>query len=64
MLQERQLAEDAVPGGGSEAWRKIQQLREGTEMRPWFLGIVATNAGPPARRWWSVLKIDAERRGA
>jgi RNA polymerase sigma-70 factor, ECF subfamily len=64
MLQDRQLAEDAVQEAAVNAWRKLNQLREGTEMRPWFFGIVAnqcrtTRRGP----WWRVLKIDVERRG-
>jgi RNA polymerase sigma-70 factor, ECF subfamily len=63
MLQDRQLAEDAVQEAAVKAWRKINQLREGTEMRPWFLGIVANECRTTRRsRWWSVLKIDAERR--
>ena len=40
MLQDRQLAEDAVQEAAVKAWRKIHQLREGTEMRPWFLQAV------------------------
>src|SRR6202022_953013 len=63
MLQDRQLAEDAVQEAAVKAWRKINQLREGTEMRPWFLGIVANECRTTRRsRWWSVLKIDAEQR--
>jgi RNA polymerase sigma-70 factor (ECF subfamily) len=63
MLQDRQLAEDAVQEAAVKAWRRIHQLREGTEMRPWFLGIVANECRTARRsRWWSVLKIDAERR--
>jgi RNA polymerase sigma-70 factor, ECF subfamily len=62
MLQDRQLAEDAVQEAAVKAWRKIHQLREGTEMRPWFLGIVANECRTTRRgRWWGVLKIDAER---
>jgi len=62
MLQDRQLAEDAVQEAAVKAWRKIQQLRDGTEMRPWFLGIVANECRTTRRgRWWGVLKIDAER---
>jgi RNA polymerase sigma-70 factor (ECF subfamily) len=65
MLQDRQLAEDAVQEAAVKAWRKIQQLREGTEMRPWFLGIVANECRSTRRgRWWGVLKINAEQGGA
>jgi len=65
MLQDRQLAEDAVQEAAVKAWRKHQQLREGSEMRPWFLGIVANECRTTRRsRWWSVLKIDADRPSA
>src|SRR3981189_933787 len=63
MLQDRQLAGDAVQEAAVKSWRKINQLREGTEMRPWFLGIVANECRTARRsRWWGVLKMDAERR--
>ncbi|MDQ6721279.1 MAG: RNA polymerase sigma factor, partial [Candidatus Dormibacteraeota bacterium] len=59
------LAEDAVQEAAVKAWQKIRQLREGTEMRPWFLGIVANECRTTRRsRWWGVLKIDADRPGA
>ena len=62
MLQDRQLAEDAVQEAALKAWRKMHQLREGTEMRPWFFGIVANECRTTRRgRWWGVLKIDAEQ---
>src|SRR5947199_293609 len=65
MLQDRQLAEDAVQEAAVNAWRKLYQLREGREMRPWFLGIVAHECATTRRnRWFSVLKIDAEPPGA
>ena len=65
MLQDRQLAEDAVQEAAVNAWRKLNQLREGTPMRPWFLGIVANECRTTRRsRWGSVLKIDAGRPGA
>src|SRR6202162_1346732 len=65
MLQDRQLAEDPVQEAAVKAWRKMQQLREGTEVRPWFLGIVANECRTTRRgRWWGVLKIDAERTSA
>jgi RNA polymerase sigma-70 factor, ECF subfamily len=63
MLQDRQLAEDAVQEAAVNAWRKLHQLREGAEIRPWFLGIVANQCRTARRsRWWRVLKIDAESR--
>ena len=66
MLHDPGMAEDVVQESSVKAWRKIGQLRDGAEMRPWFLGIVA-NECRSARRtsWWSVLKIaDPERNGA
>jgi RNA polymerase sigma-70 factor (ECF subfamily) len=65
MLQDRQLAEDAVQEAAVKAWRKLHQLREGTEMRPWFLGIVANECRSTRRgRWWGVLKTEPESRSA
>src|SRR5437762_12520532 len=52
MLQDRQLAEDAVQEAAVKAWRKINQLREGTEMQPWFLGIVANECRTTRRGRW------------
>ena len=65
MLQDRQLAEDAVQEAAVNAWRKLHQLREGAEMRPWFFGIVANESRKTRRsRWRGVLKIGAEPRRA
>ena len=59
MLHDRQAAEDAVQEAAVRAWRKLNNLRPGTEMRPWFLAIVANQCRTIARgRWWSVLRID------
>ena len=59
MLHDRQAAEDAVQEAAVLAWRKLNNLRPGTEMRPWFLGIVANQCRTIARgRWWSVLRVD------
>src|SRR5256885_17001002 len=41
MLQDHQAAQDAVQEAALKAWRKLRQLREGSEMKPWFPGIVA-----------------------
>jgi RNA polymerase sigma factor (sigma-70 family) len=65
MLQDRQLAEDAVQEAAVKAWRKLHQLREGAEMRPWFLGIVGNECRTTRRgRWWHVLKLDVDRPSA
>ena len=57
MLHDPQAAEDVVQEASIKAWTKLHQLREGTEMRPWFLGIVANQCRSTRRqRWWSVIK--------
>jgi RNA polymerase sigma-70 factor (ECF subfamily) len=62
MLQDRSLAEDAVQEAAVKAWRRLDQLREGAEIRPWFLGIVANECRTTRRgRWWQVLKTDPVR---
>jgi RNA polymerase sigma-70 factor (ECF subfamily) len=60
LLHDRQAAEDAVQEAAIRSWRKLSNLRPGTEMRPWFLAIVANQCRTIARgRWWSVLRLDA-----
>src|SRR5256886_17017775 len=49
MLHDRHAAEDAVQEGAIRAWRKLNNLRPGTEMRPWFLAIVANQCRTIAR---------------
>jgi RNA polymerase sigma-70 factor (ECF subfamily) len=62
MLQDRQLAEDAVQEAAVNAWRKLHQLRAGSTMTPWFLGIVANQCRALHRaRWWSVRKAGSWR---
>jgi RNA polymerase sigma factor (sigma-70 family) len=59
MLHDREAAEDAVQEATLRAWRKLGNLRPGTPMRPWFLGIVANQCRTTLRgRWWSVLRIE------
>jgi RNA polymerase sigma factor (sigma-70 family) len=59
MLHDREAALDAVQEATIRSWRKLGNLRPGTEMRPWFLGIVANQCRTIARgRWWTVLRID------
>src|ERR1700720_4303511 len=60
MLHDHHAAEDAVQEAAFKAWRKVSQLREGTDMRPWFLAIVANHCRSTRRtRWWSVLRTVA-----
>lgn len=57
MLHDHEAAEDAVQEAALKAWRKLKQLRQGTDMRPWFLGIVANECRSTRRsRWWSVAR--------
>jgi len=57
LLHDRHAAEDAVQESALKAWRKIGRLRAGSDMRPWFLGIVANECRSAMRtRWWSVIK--------
>jgi RNA polymerase sigma factor (sigma-70 family) len=59
MLHDREAALDAVQEATMRSWRKLGNLRPGTEMRPWFLAIVANQCRTIARgRWWSVLRMD------
>lgn len=59
MLHDREAAEDAVQEAALRAWKSIRNLRPGTEMRPWFLAIVANQCRSTVRhRWWKVLKLD------
>lgn len=59
MLHDHQAAEDVVQEAAVKAWRKLTQLREGAEMRPWFLAIVANQCRSLLRsRWRSVVALD------
>jgi RNA polymerase sigma-70 factor (ECF subfamily) len=59
LLQDVDEAEDAVQEAAFAAWRRIGNLREGSSLRPWFLGIVANQCRSVKRsRWWSVTKAD------
>ncbi len=58
LLHDRADAEDAIQEAALKAWRKLANLRDGTEMRPWFLAIVANQCRTLTRsRWWSVIKV-------
>jgi RNA polymerase sigma-70 factor (ECF subfamily) len=57
LLQDVNEAEDAVQEAAFKAWTRIGNLREGSSLRPWFLGIVANQCRTVKRsRWWSVTK--------
>ena len=61
LLRDPREAEDAVQEASFKAWRKLSQLREGAEIRPWFLGIVRNQCHSMRRTgWWSVIRTDVE----
>ena len=60
MLHDRGSAEDAVQEAAFRAWMRLENVRPGWSMRPWFLGIVANQCRSTRRgRWWSVVKLAA-----
>ena len=55
---ERNDAEDAVQEAALRAWRSRRNRRPGTDLRPWFLAIVANQCRETCRgRWASVLRF-------
>ncbi len=59
LLHDINEAEDSVQEAAFKAWRRLGNLREGSSLRPWFLGIVANQCRSVSRsRWWSVVKAD------
>jgi RNA polymerase sigma-70 factor, ECF subfamily len=66
MLREHQAAEDAVQEAAVKAWVNVGRLREGSDVRPWFLTIVANQCRSMLRgRWWAVLKgVDVDREAS
>jgi RNA polymerase sigma-70 factor, ECF subfamily len=58
MLNDRGAAEDAVQEAALKAWRKLDRFRAGSELRPWFLAIVANECRSARRsRWWKVMRL-------
>jgi RNA polymerase sigma-70 factor (ECF subfamily) len=66
MLRDRAEAEDAVQEATLKAWRAIGRLRPGSNVRGWFLTIVANHCRSQLRsRWWSVVRLpDTDRVAA
>ena len=52
LLHDHHAAEDAVQEASVKAWRKLGQLHEGSEMRPWFFAIVANQCRSSMRSRW------------
>lgn len=64
MLSDRAAAEDVVQEAAFKAWRRLDQFREGSDLRPWFLTIVANQCRSLRRtRWFRVVR-QAEVWGA
>jgi RNA polymerase sigma factor (sigma-70 family) len=58
MRLERNDAEDAVQEAALRAWRRRENRHPGTDLRPWFLAIVANQCRETRRaRWASVLRL-------
>jgi RNA polymerase sigma factor (sigma-70 family) len=65
MLHDHSAAEDAVQEAALRAWQKVTQLRDESDMRPWFLSIVANQCRSARRsRWWSVVRVEAPERAS
>jgi RNA polymerase sigma factor (sigma-70 family) len=51
-------AEDAVQEAALRAWRRRGNRRHGTDLRPWFLGIVANQCRESRRgRWATIVRV-------
>ena len=62
LLHDMDEAEDAVQEAAVKAWRKLDQLREGWPLRPWFLAIVANQCRSVRRtRWWTTRTSEPPR---
>ena len=58
ILADPGLAEDAVQEAAVRAWRALPSLRDRSQLRRWFLAIVANQCRSiRRRRWWSVLRL-------
>jgi RNA polymerase sigma-70 factor (ECF subfamily) len=54
LLHNLDEAEDTVQESALKAWRKLGNLRDGSPLRPWFLGIVANQCRSVRRtKWWT-----------
>jgi RNA polymerase sigma-70 factor (ECF subfamily) len=65
ILRDHHAAEDAVQEATFKAWRRFSQFRDGRDMRPWFLVIVANECRSVLRgRWWRTARFaDLPERG-
>lgn len=64
LLRSPTEAEDAVQDACFTAWRRLQNVRPGSQLKPWFLAVVANCCRSTRRaRWWSVLQLNGPRAG-
>ena len=60
MLGDRAEAEDATQEAITKAWRNLARLRDRTQVRPWFLAIVANQCRNVRRtRWFRTVRMPA-----
>jgi len=60
MLGDRAEAEDATQEAITKAWRNLTRLRDRTQVRPWFLAIVANQCRNVRRtRWFRTVRLPA-----
>src|ERR1700730_10979269 len=58
MLHDRTAAEDAFQESALRAWRRLQNLRDGSPFQPWFIGIVANQCREIRRgEWWRLVRL-------
>jgi RNA polymerase sigma-70 factor (ECF subfamily) len=58
MLGDRAEAEDATQEAITRAWKRLPQLRDRSQLRPWFLAIVANHCRNVRRtRWFRTVRI-------
>jgi RNA polymerase sigma-70 factor, ECF subfamily len=58
LLGDPDEAEDAVQEAAVKAWRRLGNLRVGSNFQPWFLGIVVRQVRTIQRgSWWSVIRL-------
>src|SRR5438552_18378777 len=60
MLGNRSEAEDATQDAITKAWRSLSRLRDRSQVRPWFLAIVANQCRNVRRtRWFRTVRLPA-----
>lgn len=58
LLHDRSEAEDAFQESALRAWKRLQNLRDGSPFQPWFIGIVANQCKEIRRgKWWHLVRL-------